>query len=1121
VTAFAERVWIHPHTRRGKRVRGYWRNVDSLRAPEVEAAGRGRPDVRFAQTTDYERFNEAVRANPRREFLSELTPLELAQARVFLSEDGKAGFVLSPEGDLQNVFRNPGGKPGAGRAAVDEAVQMGAKTLDAYDGFLPHMYEEAGFREVGRMKFDPGLAPDGWDAERYDSPDIVFMGFGAEERSGTARYFTDWDEAKAASLEAYKVGQAYRPWTGGGIFDPEMAWVHPRVYFDPHQPRWSKGTIWGGRWRGGARVTGGGRAEVSPWSPEARRRWVTPPWGGDRALADVLRKGGYSFETRGRPRVGPAEGAVQGRGITFDPSQLAAQMRARQPLRGSYLFQGYRFNVVGDTWRERVPQLAEIAASALRRGDRARADAAHELAHRIKVRNQRRVTAEEVVDARAAIAGPKLSAPGLDNSIRRLAVPAEVPEVREYGGTQGFYYGGDGRDGLVFMAAKPWVVQRKGRPQPVWKLVWDPDVDDYRIWFPDDRGDPEHAFVREAEGIDEFGASDDLAGYGMEVDPAVLEWVHERARIRAAQIRSDFERDPYSADQYGYLQSTLEEMTDEELEADVFDDLQRQIQQILRGHRDDMKDALAMGGEVEATVYADWDPRAHPRYPKGVKEGGRFRPGWEQRMRAALQRSATTEHTDEWIEAVIAEARKRKRPGLWTPKQWKGGRIPRHAGPPTPEEAFWSANPLIPPAMRTIPPGRGRWSEAFPEFGRIQERSAGRIRSGEEWISWPDVKANPPEGIRVFRGTPHWQQRGTLEDLPEVPMLAVKDPERGSADEVAFKLDVVSPELLEEAGQEGLPPEMFGEPVTVFVPKNAKMPTAAMGQEAVRPRARKRPVKLPPGDPLDQLPDDARVIHAEAQEALGRASTPDEFKHWAANYVPRVAVNMEGIVFDWDAPGSPRLDAAERLEREEQARGIMGALLDYSYRFPETFSSKSVVFDFVGTYRDARAGVVLGPVDEQAWALTAGTTLALEREPEIDRAVILVNPDIRMWRSTGEAAGKGMLAPADASAYGRMTHELGHAHMQALGIDSPNEQAAVFNAFVESLNAVDLSPEEMSGLSYYAAGEMMRGNAHEMYAEIFTTLYSPGSLESLPEHLRTKVLKVRDEMNARYGRRLL
>lgn len=169
-------------------------------AAGLEAAGRGRPDVHFSETSGHDTFLAALRANPRGPFLSEHTADELASSRVFLSEDGHAGFVISPEGDLQNVFRNPGGVKGAGRAAVEHAISQGAKTLDAFDGFLPSLYGDLGFVETGRMRFVDEFAPEGWDFEQYGRPDIIFMAHGAQpiER----RFYEDWDQAKADSLQA-------------------------------------------------------------------------------------------------------------------------------------------------------------------------------------------------------------------------------------------------------------------------------------------------------------------------------------------------------------------------------------------------------------------------------------------------------------------------------------------------------------------------------------------------------------------------------------------------------------------------------------------------------------------------------------------------------------------------------------------------------------------------------------------------------------------------------------------------------------------------------------------------------------------------------------------------------
>ena len=118
-----------------------------------------------------------------------------------MSDDGKAGFAINPDGDLQNVFRNEGGVKGAGRAAVEEAISKGATTLDAFDGFLPSLYGDLGFVETGRMHFDPEHAPE--DMPEGETPDVLFMALGAT-RQAQPTYYDDWDAGKAASRQAGK-----------------------------------------------------------------------------------------------------------------------------------------------------------------------------------------------------------------------------------------------------------------------------------------------------------------------------------------------------------------------------------------------------------------------------------------------------------------------------------------------------------------------------------------------------------------------------------------------------------------------------------------------------------------------------------------------------------------------------------------------------------------------------------------------------------------------------------------------------------------------------------------------------------------------------------------------------
>ena len=117
----------------------------------------------------------AARSNSKRgSFLSPTPAEELKNHKLFVSADGRVGYALSPEGDLQGVFNNSARK-GAGAEAVHHAIANGAKTLDAFDNFLPGYYKKFGFRETGRAKFADEFAPKDWNYKEHGRPDVVFM----------------------------------------------------------------------------------------------------------------------------------------------------------------------------------------------------------------------------------------------------------------------------------------------------------------------------------------------------------------------------------------------------------------------------------------------------------------------------------------------------------------------------------------------------------------------------------------------------------------------------------------------------------------------------------------------------------------------------------------------------------------------------------------------------------------------------------------------------------------------------------------------------------------------------------------------------------------------------------
>ena len=93
--------------------------------------------------------------------------------RVFLSENGRAGYALKPDGELISVFSLDKGN---GVSLMRDAIANGAKKLDCFDTYLGRQfYPQFGFKEVNRLTWDDQYAPPGWDYEKFGRPDVVFM----------------------------------------------------------------------------------------------------------------------------------------------------------------------------------------------------------------------------------------------------------------------------------------------------------------------------------------------------------------------------------------------------------------------------------------------------------------------------------------------------------------------------------------------------------------------------------------------------------------------------------------------------------------------------------------------------------------------------------------------------------------------------------------------------------------------------------------------------------------------------------------------------------------------------------------------------------------------------------
>jgi hypothetical protein len=126
--------------------------VDPATAELWARAGVTAPDLFELAPQDAPRFKEALEAakaaSPHGAAVT-VHP-DYSDMRVFMTEDGKAGFALQGN-DIVSVFKHP--ESTDKRVTIpmlDLAVQQGGRRLDAFDTQLPYLYGESGFKAVAR-----------------------------------------------------------------------------------------------------------------------------------------------------------------------------------------------------------------------------------------------------------------------------------------------------------------------------------------------------------------------------------------------------------------------------------------------------------------------------------------------------------------------------------------------------------------------------------------------------------------------------------------------------------------------------------------------------------------------------------------------------------------------------------------------------------------------------------------------------------------------------------------------------------------------------------------------------------------------------------------------------------
>jgi len=288
----------------------------------MQEAGASVPAMYELQPQDADLFQDAIQASKdKNKFGAAVTVYpesEYAKMRLFIAEDGKAGFALKGN-DIVSVF-SEAPHVGASASMLQLAVQEGGRKLDAFDTVLPDLYFNAGFKIVSRTEFNEEFQPDGWDKKAFKDfnegkPDVVFMVYdpnNTEVPSATAgRLYEDYDEAVKAQDEAvsdYKFPVKFK--TEDKIYKPLE--------------------------KQNAKEQAGPRYSLRPTEPSVR-----PSTGGGRGITLGERQEGagtFSGIHYGKAKTERLSGGMFGSGIRGEESKRLAQSRDPRIKRRVYFY---------------------------------------------------------------------------------------------------------------------------------------------------------------------------------------------------------------------------------------------------------------------------------------------------------------------------------------------------------------------------------------------------------------------------------------------------------------------------------------------------------------------------------------------------------------------------------------------------------------------------------------------------------------------------------------------------------------------------------------------------------------------------------------------------------------
>jgi hypothetical protein len=170
----------------GAKVHETW-TLDPAKAEELKGQGYNSPDFHQLSPDDHQSadaFHASISAlkkdNPFHASVHVYPKEDYAGMRLFLTDDGKAGFAIKPNGDMVSGFTKGASVKGAVHTLLEIGKQAGGTKNDCFDTVLPEIYSLHGFKVVARLPWNDEFSPEGWDKATYarynnGEPDVVFM----------------------------------------------------------------------------------------------------------------------------------------------------------------------------------------------------------------------------------------------------------------------------------------------------------------------------------------------------------------------------------------------------------------------------------------------------------------------------------------------------------------------------------------------------------------------------------------------------------------------------------------------------------------------------------------------------------------------------------------------------------------------------------------------------------------------------------------------------------------------------------------------------------------------------------------------------------------------------------